>query len=228
MCFERVANLSHVFFCPSKVIQNEQFFYSVDTRGRREFYPMDEYIPDHEAECRKIAGNREVNSTEVDIEDVDCSSLQRNLNSNQEIVIKIKAAANGQPRYVDSSCSICLLDYEVGNVIIRSSRRVCRHAFHRDCILVWLGNGKKRCPVCRNFFVPRSKIDDRQVITHDPNDLEASINDTGNLGAHDDHQEREKDRFDPLAITTADLDEHGADVTHTPQYSFDYLASQSM
>ena len=215
-----------IIFCPLKVVQNEQFFYAVDTRGKREFYPLDENSSDHEEDNGKIEGYRKDESTEIDVDAADCTSLDCIRKINQEIVIKIKAAVNGQPRYVDSSCSICLLEYEVGNVIIRSWRRVCRHAFHHDCILVWLANGKKRCPVCRNFFVPRSKIDDKQFITHDPNDLEASLNDTaGNLGSsHHHHQELDKNRFDPLAQPTADLEEHHADVTHTQQD----VVSQSM
>jgi hypothetical protein len=91
-----------------------------------------------------------------------------------ECLVKIANSVTGQPRYVEGSCSICLLDYNVGDAVIRSTRRDCSHAFHDECILSWLCKGKKRCPICRNFFVPASKVDGKKFIAHDSNDLQAS------------------------------------------------------
>ena len=87
-------------------------------------------------------------------------------------LVKIPSSKTGQHhRYVDGSCSICLLDYNVGDAVIRSTRIRCPHAFHDECILSWLSKGKKRCPMCRHFFVPGAKVDGKKFITHDVNDL---------------------------------------------------------
>ena len=74
---------------------------------------------------------------------------------------------------VEASCSICLLDYEEGDRVVFSTRSICPHAFHEDCIMMWLEKGKKRCPICRNFFVPGSAMDDKPMIQHDDHDVHA-------------------------------------------------------
>jgi hypothetical protein len=81
---------------------------------------------------------------------------------------------HGNLRKVDAECSICIMEYEVGDEVVWSTRRLCPHAFHSDCILLWLSKGKKRCPICRHFFVPGQRVDDKDVIVHDENDLDAS------------------------------------------------------
>mmetsp|Transcript_3028 Transcript_3028/g.8520 ORF Transcript_3028/g.8520 Transcript_3028/m.8520 type:complete len:410 (+) Transcript_3028:3-1232(+) len=64
-------------------------------------------------------------------------------------------------RTVDAHCAICLGGYRAGDKVSWSGLE-CQHAFHFDCILPWLGKGKKRCPICRNWFVPGTKIDDQK------------------------------------------------------------------
>jgi hypothetical protein len=76
-------------------------------------------------------------------------------------------AADGKPRPVEASCSICLMQYQVGDSVIWSTRKACPHAFHDECILSWLEKGKKRCPCCRNFFVPGKSVDDKKSIVDD-------------------------------------------------------------
>ena len=45
-----------------------------------------------------------------------------------------------------SICSICLEDFEIGDVI---SELKCEHYFHKKCIKQWL-NVNNTCPNCRN------------------------------------------------------------------------------
>jgi hypothetical protein len=69
----------------------------------------------------------------------------------------------GDKRTVDAHCAICLGVYEAGEKIVWSSLPQCQHAFHDECILPWLSKGKKRCPICRHWFVPGTKIDDQKA-----------------------------------------------------------------
>lgn len=66
----------------------------------------------------------------------------------------------GNDRWVEGSCNICLKDYEVGSNVVWATHEGCPHVFHEDCLLTWLGRGKKRCPVCRQWFVPPVKVED--------------------------------------------------------------------
>jgi hypothetical protein len=40
-------------------------------------------------------------------------------------------------RRVPNCCAICLSGYEVGDKVVWSSNKKCKHAFHRDCALDW-------------------------------------------------------------------------------------------
>lgn len=64
-------------------------------------------------------------------------------------------------RSVEANCTICFSEYEQGDRVVWSDLR-CKHAFHYDCMLPWLIKGKKRCPVCRDWFVPGAKIEDQK------------------------------------------------------------------
>jgi hypothetical protein len=66
-------------------------------------------------------------------------------------------------RCIDGTCAFCLDEYEVGNEVVWSGLQ-CPHAFHKECLMQWLSKGKKRCPICRHWFVPGSKIDDQKRI----------------------------------------------------------------
>ena len=46
----------------------------------------------------------------------------------------------------DATCSVCLADYEVGEVL--RTLPSCRHAFHMPCIDEWLAS-HQTCPLCR-------------------------------------------------------------------------------
>lgn len=65
-------------------------------------------------------------------------------------------------RAVEAHCAICFSNYEPGEKVAWSGEEHCKHAFHYDCIMPWLSNGKKRCPVCRHWFVPGARIEDQK------------------------------------------------------------------
>lgn len=52
-------------------------------------------------------------------------------------------------------CSICLGDYQLGNMLFVSKH--CGHVFHMDCILEWLDKHEE-CPVCRVKMVTQEEM----------------------------------------------------------------------
>ena len=48
----------------------------------------------------------------------------------------------------EAFCSVCLVEYENGEVI---SQLPCGHAFHEQCIVEWL-QIQAICPLCRGVF----------------------------------------------------------------------------
>jgi Ring finger domain len=57
-------------------------------------------------------------------------------------------------RRVHNCCAICLCQYEVGDTVVWSCRRLCKHAFHVDCMVDWLTKMRDGtpCPCCRQEF----------------------------------------------------------------------------
>lgn len=59
-----------------------------------------------------------------------------------------------QTQYVSRTCAICLECYKSGEQVAWSCNAQCRHAFHLQCIVSYLGVGVKGkhnfpCPTCR-------------------------------------------------------------------------------
>jgi len=84
----------------------------------------------------------------------------------------LPASRSHPKRQVETCCAICITDYEVtdyevGDKVVYSCKRDCPHVFHEECIMTWLCKGKKRCPICRHWFVPSTSIDDKKAITYD-------------------------------------------------------------
>jgi hypothetical protein len=63
--------------------------------------------------------------------------------------------------FVDGECALCIDEYQPGDEVVWSDLK-CNHVFHKECIMQWLSKGKKRCPVCRNWFVPGARIEDQK------------------------------------------------------------------
>ncbi len=61
------------------------------------------------------------------------------------------AYAEGCMRKEDANCSVCLGDYEAGEMLRRLP--VCTHCFHKECIDPWLA-AHQTCPLCRVSLLP--------------------------------------------------------------------------
>jgi Ring finger domain len=51
-----------------------------------------------------------------------------------------------------SCCDICMMDYEVNDMICESKNSECDHIFHKECILDWMQK-KHSCPCCRRNYL---------------------------------------------------------------------------
>jgi len=49
-------------------------------------------------------------------------------------------------------CSICLIHYQMGDIVAWSQNDQCDHFFHEDCITDWLLR-KPTCPSCRQTYI---------------------------------------------------------------------------
>ncbi len=66
-----------------------------------------------------------------------------------------------------NECSICMLEYDAGDVVVCSKH--CSHVFHQECILNWFshsnsksGESNRNCPSCRCNFWDVDDDDDKQ------------------------------------------------------------------
>jgi Anaphase-promoting complex subunit 11 RING-H2 finger len=59
-----------------------------------------------------------------------------------------------RPRPVPNCCAVCICPYEKDEVVVWSSNRHCKHAFHLDCMMDWLVKSfdGTPCPCCRQDF----------------------------------------------------------------------------
>mmetsp|Transcript_27685 Transcript_27685/g.75467 ORF Transcript_27685/g.75467 Transcript_27685/m.75467 type:complete len:319 (-) Transcript_27685:2458-3414(-) len=74
---------------------------------------------------------------------------------NEDISVSIKKLEKKISKMAlkdQTSCSICIEQYEAGDVIVRLKSNTpgdfCNHCFHDDCIIEWL-QSHDECPVCR-------------------------------------------------------------------------------
>eukprot|EP00543_Licmophora_paradoxa_P003554 CAMPEP_0202451512 /NCGR_PEP_ID=MMETSP1360-20130828/9933_1 /ASSEMBLY_ACC=CAM_ASM_000848 /TAXON_ID=515479 /ORGANISM="Licmophora paradoxa, Strain CCMP2313" /LENGTH=282 /DNA_ID=CAMNT_0049070097 /DNA_START=463 /DNA_END=1311 /DNA_ORIENTATION=- len=58
-----------------------------------------------------------------------------------------------------TDCSICLLQYQPGDKIVRSPNPQCAHVFHEDCIVTWLcTRTTPACPCCRQIYILNNSV----------------------------------------------------------------------
>ena len=66
-----------------------------------------------------------------------------------------EAVAREESRLLPPTCAICLTIYQPQCYVSWSPNKECQHAFHRDCILMWLlKKDEPLCPCCRRPFIP--------------------------------------------------------------------------
>ena len=86
-------------------------------------------------------------------------------------MVQIWSSNHCKYKSFDSQCAICINKYKVGDQVVQSMAREgdsdeddhrCPHLYHYRCMVMWLSDqGKKRCPVCRHWFVPGLSVPDQ-------------------------------------------------------------------
>jgi Ring finger domain len=56
---------------------------------------------------------------------------------------------------IGEGCDICMIPYDVGDIVTWSRNPKCNHIFHEKCITEWISGTqrKKTCPCCRNDYI---------------------------------------------------------------------------
>eukprot|EP00588_Corethron_pennatum_P029624 CAMPEP_0194311190 /NCGR_PEP_ID=MMETSP0171-20130528/8187_1 /TAXON_ID=218684 /ORGANISM="Corethron pennatum, Strain L29A3" /LENGTH=227 /DNA_ID=CAMNT_0039065205 /DNA_START=250 /DNA_END=933 /DNA_ORIENTATION=+ len=96
------------------------------------------------------------NTSSLSTESIERRMSSRSLRSTRSLTDPWGENASGPdgaaPPPCDTSCSICLMDYEQGDLVSWSPNRSCEHAFHHECISGWL-SGHPNCPICRRDYL---------------------------------------------------------------------------
>lgn len=62
--------------------------------------------------------------------------------------------ASDTNRLFQTCCAICWSPYRDGDTACLSSNKMCKHAYHADCVMPWLLEQKRNdCPLCRRNFL---------------------------------------------------------------------------
>jgi hypothetical protein len=103
----------------------------------------------------RIACAEDVDGDEHDIETGKLPSDSKNASSTY-LTIRLSEIEQ-------TCCDICMMDYELGDVVSQSNNSNCDHIFHKDCILDWMQK-KHSCPCCRRNYLGEEDYDSNPVI----------------------------------------------------------------
>jgi hypothetical protein len=52
-----------------------------------------------------------------------------------------------------AGCAICLNHFKPEQLVCESNNPLCRHVFHKDCMVDWLMKKHDNCPMCREVYL---------------------------------------------------------------------------
>jgi len=92
-----------------------------------------------------------------ELADEEQNGKQKMLQKKCSILVRSSSQINSNASVPESECSptmcsICYQEYEVGEDICWSKNETCPHAFHVQCITLWLMNHDD-CPMCRGTYL---------------------------------------------------------------------------
>lgn len=133
-------------------LMSSNILLSLQIVQRNCFFPRNEIdsASDQPSSMDEIQGNTEVNIRVDDCE----SGIPSSTYQDDDLYIQLPHGSKNGSRQVPNSCAICLSGYDEGDKIVWSSNEECKHAFHDECILIWLTKNQNGtpCPCCRCEF----------------------------------------------------------------------------
>lgn len=101
----------------------------------------------------------------------DEQSTKSQIDSESAISPTCCAVPSGHIEYGDSTCSVCLNDYQEKETLVRLE---CNHVFHKDCLWNW-ARRNNCCPLCKRIILdaPLSVVPD--VIMDEQEERQRSI-----------------------------------------------------
>jgi len=106
-----------------------------------------------------ISEANSVESIEIDI-----------ISTARESSMKLEVAASFDSSKIDltelsspAQCSICLSNYQVGEIVASSKNSHCTHIFHSECLTKWLML-RNECPICRFDYFNSDYPDKKEEI----------------------------------------------------------------
>eukprot|EP00537_Pseudo-nitzschia_pungens_P007140 CAMPEP_0172362200 /NCGR_PEP_ID=MMETSP1060-20121228/5863_1 /TAXON_ID=37318 /ORGANISM="Pseudo-nitzschia pungens, Strain cf. cingulata" /LENGTH=411 /DNA_ID=CAMNT_0013084649 /DNA_START=70 /DNA_END=1305 /DNA_ORIENTATION=- len=149
------------------VVTNSDLFHAKGKDSLADNEPVDEATIEVENGNHQTLKDEDDEFMDSDAEEIgensrkrkDCNCISCD-EEDENAALYLKLPTKG--RLVDGTCALCIEEYDVGDDVVWSDLQ-CSHAFHKECLMQWLSKGKKRCPVCRHWFVPGTKIDDQKI-----------------------------------------------------------------
>ncbi|CAB9511579.1 zinc ion binding [Seminavis robusta] len=90
------------------------------------------------------SGNGEM---EIEAKDDD----ETNSDGEAQVEKSIAMAHDLPAERLDHTCSICLVEYEHGDILMNGT--ACSHLYHKECIMAWMMKGHDHCPFCRELMM---------------------------------------------------------------------------
>ncbi|GAX78646.1 hypothetical protein CEUSTIGMA_g6084.t1 [Chlamydomonas eustigma] len=105
----------------------------------------------------------------------DNNTLESTTTSSPAAAVQLETAADS-----DTTCTICLIEYENGDIL---RQLPCKHEFHKDCIDSWM-IFHHTCPICRKELVQQTVPPaTNQSYEHQSVQVAAATSDAGAAGA---------------------------------------------
>jgi hypothetical protein len=116
------------------------------------------YLRDGMNSCSSRMLSTEENQENRDADNIKNTDNESHISTSsyqdEDLEIQLLHGSKNGSRRVPNGCAICLSGYDEGDKIVWSSNEECKHAFHDDCILIWLVKNQNGtpCPCCRCEF----------------------------------------------------------------------------
>ena len=116
--------------------------------------------------------------------------------------LKTRAYRASSSQSNSSQCSVCLADFEEGDIVAEnscSSNGNCQHIFHKSCIQDWIRRSNT-CPLCKEPFCDAVEQSSSSLSLHDGSNTSSNRRDDQNSSEQSDTLEAAAERENVLEI----------------------------